>query len=104
MSSGFDLSTVEFHYREVKMSAVDNTEARIMEYLKAEVVLDDGAASLTPESPLLNGAVDSLGLTQLVAFLEEEFQIEVDDADIKEEHFSTVENISRLVSAKVATV
>jgi acyl carrier protein len=86
------------------MSMVNNTEARIIEYLKAEVVLDEGAASLTTESPLLNGAVDSLGLTQLVAFLEEEFEIEVDDSDIKEEHFSTVENISRLVSSKTAGV
>jgi acyl carrier protein len=82
------------------MSSAENTERRILDYLKTEIVLDDGAMKLTTESPLLNGAVDSLGLTQLVAFLEEEFEIEVDDADIREEHFSTVGSIGRLISAK----
>jgi acyl carrier protein len=79
---------------------MNSAEQRILEYLKAEVVLDDAASHLTKESQLLNGAVDSLGLTQLVSFLEEEFEIEVDDADIKKEHFSTVEQIGRLVTAK----
>lgn len=82
------------------MSAVENAEGRILDYLKTEILLDEGAQALTTESPLLNGAVDSLGLNQLVGFLEEEFQIEVEDDDIREEHFSTVRTISNLVTAK----
>jgi acyl carrier protein len=83
------------------MTAVQQAESRILDYLNAEVILDDGAPTLTTESPLLNGAIDSLALTQLVAFLEEEFDIEVDDSDVREEHFATVSNISRLVTTKI---
>jgi acyl carrier protein len=38
---------------------------------------------------------------QLVAFLEEEFEIEVDDSDISKDYFSTVGDISRLVKTKL---
>jgi acyl carrier protein len=57
--------------------------------------------NLSADSQLLNGIVDSLGLMQLVAFLEEEFQIEVDDSDISKECFSTVTDIGRLVGNKI---
>jgi acyl carrier protein len=83
------------------MNEVEVAERRILEFLKSEIVVDGADAELTVESPLLNGAVDSLGLMQLVSFLEEEFEIEVDDADISQQHFSTVSDISRLVSGKV---
>lgn len=81
--------------------AVELAERRILEFIKSELVLDGVGENITPDSQLLNGIVDSLGLMQLVAFLEEEFQIEVDDADISKEHFSTVGDISRLVGSKI---
>ena len=45
--------------------------------------------------------MDSLGLMQLVAFLEEEFDVEIDDADITADHFRTVGDIETLVTQKV---
>ena len=81
------------------MSAVEDAQRLILDYLKTEVLVDEGA-SLTPESPLLQGRVDSLGLNQLIGFLEDEFEIEVDDDDMREEHFATVSTITRLVTAK----
>jgi acyl carrier protein len=82
------------------MNAVEDAQRLILDYLKTEVLVDDGAAALTPESPLLQGRVDSLGLNQLIGFLEDEFEIEVDDDDMREEHFATVSTITRLVTAK----
>ena len=83
------------------MTQVELAETRILEFIRSELLLDDGAVNLSVDSQLLNGIVDSLGLMQLVAFLEEEFQIEVDDSDINKEYFSTVADIGRLVGNKV---
>ena len=82
------------------MSTVDDAERRILDYVKTEILLDENATTLTTESPLLDGAVDSLALNQLIGFLEDEFEIEVEDDDMREEHFSTVGTITALVTAK----
>lgn len=72
---------------------------RIQEFIRQELRYDEaGEEGLTNESPLLeSGIIDSLGLMELVAFLEEEFGVEIDDADIRVEHFRTVGDIARLV-------
>lgn len=44
-----------------------------------------------------NGMLDSLGIAQLVAALEETFNIEIDPEDILPENFSTVNEINALV-------
>ena len=82
------------------MTQVELAERRILEFIRSELMLDGGGENLSVDSQLLNGVVDSLGLMQLVAFLEEEFEIEVDDSDISKEYFSTVGDIGRLVGTK----
>lgn len=44
-----------------------------------------------------NDMLDSLGIAQLVAALEETFNIEIDPEDILPENFSTVNEINALV-------
>jgi len=82
------------------VTQVELAERRILEFIRSELMLDGGGENLSVDSQLLNGVVDSLGLMQLVAFLEEEFEIEVDDSDISKEYFSTVGDIGRLVGTK----
>lgn len=83
------------------MTQVEIAERRVLEFIRSELVLDGGADGLSADTQLLNGIVDSLGLMQLVAFLEEEFEIEIDDSDISKEYFSTVGDIGRLVETKI---
>lgn len=74
---------------------------RIKGFIKDEILFEDTSATLTDETPLLNGVIDSLGLMQLVAFLEEEFDVEIDDTDMTADHFRTVADIQQLVTQKV---
>lgn len=46
--------------------------------------------------------LDSLGIAQLVAALEENFNIEIDPEDILPENFSTINEISALVRKYMA--
>lgn len=49
-----------------------------------------------------NDMLDSLGIAQLVAALEENFNIEIDPEDILPENFSTINEISALVRKYMA--
>ena len=58
---------------------------------------------LRPETPLLqSGLIDSLGMVDLVAYLEQSFSIAVDDDDMVPENFETVAAISAFVTRKRA--
>lgn len=51
--------------------------------------------------PLLEKDVlDSMGIFQVVAFLEDEFGIEVDDAELVPENFETIGSIAELIDSK----
>jgi acyl carrier protein len=75
---------------------------RIRGFIQTEILFDDDSVALTNETPLLDGVLDSLGLMQLVAFLEEEFDIEVQDEEVTVEHFRTIADIEGLVNSRVA--
>ncbi len=51
--------------------------------------------------PLLeNGIIDSLGVLDLVAFMEEEFAINVADEELVPENFQTIERLTTFVQSK----
>ncbi|MDW3214154.1 MAG: acyl carrier protein [Ilumatobacteraceae bacterium] len=54
----------------------------------------------TGDSLLESGAVDSLGMLDIVMFVEEKFDIMIDDDELTAEHFETVDSISQLVDSK----
>jgi acyl carrier protein len=72
---------------------------RIRSFIEEDVVLASEEVHLQDETPLLDGVLDSMSLMRLVAFLEEEFEVEIDDAAITADNFRTVEDIARLVRA-----
>jgi acyl carrier protein len=74
---------------------------KIKDFIKQEILFEDTSQALNEDTPLLNGVMDSLGLMQLVAFIEEEYDVEIDDADMTAEHFRTVGDIEALVNQKV---
>jgi len=77
---------------------------RIIRFIREEILFEDTTAQLTAETPLLDGVIDSLALMQLVAFLEEEFEVDVDDAEIVADNFRTVTTIGLLVDQKLGAL
>jgi len=52
------------------------------------------------ESLLNNGLIDSLGILEVVAFIEKEFGIVVFDEDLLPENFGSVHSLSNFVGQK----
>jgi acyl carrier protein len=78
-----------------------DTASSIREYIQTELIMD-GDAQLRDDTPLWGGVLDSVGLMQLITFIEERFEIEVDDEELTSAHFGTVGDIATLVDRKVA--
>lgn len=63
-------------------------------YARPDFSLDDDADLLAA------GIIDSMGVMELIEFLDEEFQIQVADDDITEENLGTVSAIARYVAGR----
>ena len=61
---------------------------------------DDGFA---PEASFLeNGLVDSVGIMELVSFLEETFNIEIQDDELIPDNLDSLQNIARFIRHKIS--
>ena len=78
--------------------STENAAAEIQGWLKDNVT---GDREVPPDEPLIdNGVLTSLQTVELVTFLEERFDIIVEDEEFDEETFGSVEAIASLVANK----
>jgi acyl carrier protein len=69
---------------------VKNSRASIRTFIMEKFPLVKSRGSSDGESLLQSGLVDSLGILDVVAFLEQEFQITVEDDELIPEHFESI--------------
>lgn len=74
----------------------DEIERRLREFIVEELLEEpfDG------EDPLAEGAVDSLGIEQLIEYVFEVWGFELDEEEIVEENFESVAALAALVASK----
>ena len=76
-----------------------DVEEQIRRFLIGKVRWQGSLASLTSDYPLIEKEVlDSMAIFETIAYLEDEFGIEVQDDDLIPENFETISAIARLVS------
>lgn len=74
-----------------------DTTDTIRRFIVEDLLFDDPNTKVDDDTVLVEGLIDSLGLIQLVAFIEEEFSIEIDDALITSKNLRTIASIEALV-------
>jgi acyl carrier protein len=78
-----------------------NVRDRVRSFIVEELNWDGSADELTDDLPLLEkGVLDSMGVFQLVSFLEEEYGVEIPDEELVPENFGTIEGIARMVASR----
>ena len=76
----------------------DTTASRIKSFLAQQFPATKNVGN---DAALLNnGLIDSLGILEVVTFLEKEFGITVADEDLLPENFGSVQNLSNFVQQK----
>jgi acyl carrier protein len=77
------------------------TQERLRAFVVSEFLRDDGRQTVDPLDDLLSsGILDSMGVMETVAFVEEDFGVTVDDEEIVPENFRTLRALTELVLSK----
>jgi acyl carrier protein len=61
----------------------------------------DAAGNVAPDASLIDdGIIDSVGIVRMVAFLEREFRIRIDDDEVLPRNFETIDAMAAFVGRK----
>lgn len=76
-------------------------EATIERFIVDEIMMAERNTKVDPEESLVaSGVLDSLALLRFIAFLEEKFEIEVDDLEVVPENFESINAAKAFVEGK----
>jgi acyl carrier protein len=76
--------------------------ADLTQYIQSKLLSEDAAVTLEPDTDVLRqGIIDSLGVFQVVSFLEEQWGIRIDDAEITVDNFQSIDAMAQLASSKM---
>jgi acyl carrier protein len=82
---------------------MSNPRAEIRRFIVDNFLFGDAEFRLSDDDSLVDrGVVDSSGILELVAFLEERFRITLTDTELVPANLDTIERIARFVSSKLA--
>jgi acyl carrier protein len=81
----------------------DNIETMVREFIVDNFLFREDRDVLSDTESLLDGGLmDSTGVLELVAFLESDIGIEINDADIVPDNFDSLRNIADFAKSKIA--
>ncbi len=81
----------------------NNTSGVILQFILGRFPLARKSKLRTEDNLLESGVVDSMGVLDLVGFLESSFSITVTDDELTPENFQTVDSVARFVTGKRST-
>lgn len=82
--------------------ATDNVKEKIKSFILEEFLPGEDPAALTDSTALVTGGIlDSLATLKLVAFIEEEFGVELHAYEMDAEHLDNLTKIAELVHSRV---
>jgi acyl carrier protein len=80
-----------------------NISLEVEQFILNDIAAGRGIDSIEHDSDMLaGGVIDSLGITELIGFLEREYGIKVDDEDIDAENFRSIDSVAAFVERKRA--
>jgi len=79
-------------------------EQQLREFVVNNFLFGQGGDQLSNRDSFLEkGIVDSTGVLELVAFLEEQYQIKIDDEELVPANLDSIDNLVRFIEKKSPT-
>ena len=76
-------------------------ETQIKEYIAKNLLFSDNGFQYPDEVSFLDeGIVDSVGVMELVAFVEDIFKLKIDDMDVTPDNFDSVTKLAAFIRRK----
>lgn len=76
-------------------------EDQVKDYIAKNLLFSENGFKYDDDTSFLEeGIVDSIGVLELVAFIEEAFGVVVDDMDVTPDNFDTVNKLAAYVQSK----
>ncbi len=84
------------------MESLLRKKEKIRQFIIETFLFDADDAALDDDESLLDlGIIDSTGVLEMVAFVEEEFGIEVNDEELVPENLDSISNLAAYIEKKV---
>jgi acyl carrier protein len=81
---------------------MDETEATLRTYITHNILFSDADYPYADDASFLEtGVVDSLGVMELVMFVEERFGIDIQDRDVVPANFDSISRLSAFIRSKL---
>ncbi len=78
-------------------------EPKIREYIASNLLFSDNGFGYDDDASFLQeGIIDSVGVLELVLFVEETFGVEVNDQEIIPDNFDSVDKLASYIRSKMA--
>ncbi len=90
------------HDGNIAGQSTEKVAAAVRNYIVENFLFGDAGDLSDSDSLLDNGALDSTGVLELVAFLEQQCGIRVRDEDLIPENLDTIERVALFVVARAA--
>ncbi len=75
----------------------------IQNYIQENFLFAHQPGTLSPADSLLDkGIIDSTGVLELISFLENQYQIQINDEEILPDNLDSIEKITRFIKRKQA--
>jgi acyl carrier protein len=82
-----------------------DVKQQIIDFITSNFLFDDAQVSLNEmESLLETGVIDSTGVLELIAFIEETYGIKIEDEEIIPENLDTILDITHFIKQKLLTI
>jgi acyl carrier protein len=82
------------------LESVEAIQDRLLKYLEGQVLFDRERSKVGAREPLFDGLLDSLDTLRLVVFIEEQFQVHVEDGEMAPDNFESVQRIAEFIRRK----
>jgi acyl carrier protein len=84
---------------------VGDVKQQIVDFITADFLFGDNQRGLGERESLLEaGVIDSTGVLELIAFIEETYGIKVEDEEIIPENLDSIADIAHFIEQKLACV
>lgn len=79
---------------------IATTSMRIRGFIEANFLFGSSATLGDEASLLESGVLDSTGVIEMIAFLEDEFDVLFDDSELLAENFDSISRVAKFVASK----